>query len=154
MRRSVDEYCKYLGIDSNPLISQSNKSFQQCLAPFMDYTVKKRLNTVSKFNDKGRPENIVELVDFPCAIIGGNTGRRSSLSGDRSNTKFTVIVLPPASLQIGDILEHKLYGVLKVHEFDGGAPWGVISAVATRVGATENVEDGKSIRYLPPRKNY
>lgn len=152
-KKYMKQYSEFANYPNNPLIKQGQKALDQCLAPVMDNSVKLRKNIVNKFSDKGRAEHVQELVDFPCVItpMGATTGT-SSAGGTRSTTKFTVMVTPPATLQIGDILEHATYGVMKIVEFDGYGNYGLTSAVAVKLGAGNNVTDGDAVR--AERKTY
>lgn len=153
MRDSIKKYTEFANIQNNPFVKQGQKALDQCLAPFTDDSVKLRKNIVNKFNDKGRPEHVQELVDFPCVITpAGSTSGTSTANGARSTTKFNVMITPPATLQIGDILEHSTYGVMKIVEFDGYGNYGLTSAVAVKLGAGNDVTDGDAVRAV--RRSY
>lgn len=137
-----DKRYDYKGFTKNPLVSQGQSAFAQCLQPVLDF-VKLQKNIINKFDDKGRPDHKVEYVDFRCVIVQeGATSRQSSSTGDRSTARFTVTYLAPAKLQIGDILEHEHFGIMKIVDFTGTAQFGVTSASAVRLGASEDIEDG------------
>lgn len=138
----------------NPLIAQGQAAMEQCLAPLLDYSVKLRRNIVTKFSEKGRPEHIQDSQQFPCVITPLTTTSRSkSAGGDRSTVRYNVLYLPSKVLNIGDILDHLTYGSMKITEFDGYGQYGLTSAQATKIGSSNDVTDGDSIRAFP-RKTY
>lgn len=154
MSEKIKKYNEAANYPNNPLLSQGQAAMAQCVAPLLDHSVKLQRNSVSKFNDKGRPEHVQDLVLFPCVITPlGSTSRRATSSGDRAKTRFNVLYLPPQVLNIGDILEHATYGKMKIAEFDGYGQYGLTSAQATKLGGADNVRDGDSIRTFP-RKTY
>lgn len=137
---------KYKGFTTNPLISQSSKAIEQCVAPFMGSA--ELLKIVSnKFNDKGRPEHITEWEEIECIITpSGSTSKTSSKDGNRATTKYNVLFLSELKLQIDDVLRHKVFGVMKITDFDGYAPMGLTSAIATKLNAGWDISDGDMLR--------
>lgn len=149
MNSSNDPRRKRQAWATNPLISCSDAALAQAFAPMQDWALLQK-NVVNKFNDKGRPENIVEWDDFPCIIIqDGDRSRSSSAGGDRSEVYFTIQYLKPLKLQIGNILKHRTFGWMKVVGFNGLTEMGLTSARAVGINAGEDVEDGEIIRNDP-----
>lgn len=144
---------KYKSFTSNPLVSQGSKALEQCLAPVMDSA--KLLKVVSnKFNDKGRPEHIVEWTNVDCVITpNGSTSKGTSKDGVRSTTKYNVLYMSSLKLQIGDVLKHEVFGDLKITEFDGYSPLGLTTATATKLGAGWDIVDGDAVRLKQPEIN-
>ena len=138
---------KYKGFTTNPLISQSSKAIEQCVAPFMDSSVELLKIVSNKFNDKGRPEHITEWEEIECIITpSGSTSKTSSKDGNRTTTKYNVLFLSELKLQIDDVLRHKVFGVMKITDFDGHAPIGLTSAIATKLNAGWDISDGDMLR--------
>ena len=48
--------------ENNPLVSGSDAALVQAVSPMLDWA-RLQKNIVNKFNDKGRPENVVEWVE-------------------------------------------------------------------------------------------
>lgn len=152
MTEKIRRYNKKADYPNNPLISQGQAAMAQCVSPLLDYSVKLYMNAVSKFNDKGRPEHIQDVVQFPSIITpSGSRSRSSSSGGDRSTMHYNVLYLPSEVLNIGDILEHPVHGKMKITKFDGYGQYGLTSAQATHIGSTNDVKDGDSIRAFPRR---
>lgn len=131
---------------SNPLVSQSDAALKQAVAPFLDWA-RLQKNIINKFNDKGRPDHVTEWEDFQCIITqDGDRSRNATAGGDRSDVHFTVMYLAPVELQIGNILHHEKFGLMKITGFNGLTNVGLTSARAVGLNATADVEDGDSIR--------
>lgn len=131
---------------NNPLLTQGQQALRQAIAPFLDFA-RLRRNVVTKFNDKGRPDHKVDYVDFPCVItVSGEASRNSSSYGDRASVRYQVMYLSPLTLNLGDILEHDDFGVLKIVSFSGTELLGATTANAVRLGGAMNVRDGDSLR--------
>lgn len=136
--------------NTSPLIKQGHMAMHQCLAPMMDSSVKLRMNTVNKFNDKGRPEHVQKLVDFPCVIYpDGTTTVTNKAGGSFSTTRYHVMFMPPQRLNMSDILECEAFGILKIIEFDGYNEFGLTSAKAIKLGAGWDIQDGDQVRVQP-----
>lgn len=134
---------------NNPLVSSSDAALAQAVYPMLDWA-RLQKNVVNKFNDKGRPENIVEWSDFQCIITqDGDRSRRATAGGDQSQVHFTVMYLKPLKLQIGDILVHRTFGAMKIEGFNGLTEMGLTSARAVGINAGEDIEDGEAIRNEP-----
>lgn len=133
----------------NPLVSESAGALAQAVYPLLDWALLRK-NIVSKFNDKGRPENVSEWVNFQC-IITQNGARSSTLTstGERSSATFTVMYLKPAKLNLGDIIKHRTFGLMKIVEFNGLTEMGLTSAKAESLDGGLDIVDGDSIRNIP-----
>lgn len=132
--------------ETNPIIYGNDAALRQAVAPVLDWA-RLQKNIISKFNDKGRPENVTEWEDFQCVITqDGDRTRQATSSGDRSEAHFTVMYLAPAKLQIGNILWHRTFGKMKITGFNGLGAVGLLTARAVGLDATESIEDGDVIR--------
>lgn len=133
----------------NPLIGSSDAALVQAVAPVLDWA-RLQKNIINKFNDKGRPDHVVEWTDFQCIIVmDGSRSRKQTASGDRSDVRFKVMYLKPTKLQIGDIIYHETFGMMKIDGFDGLTNLGLTTATAVGLGGGESVEDGEAIRNEP-----
>lgn len=134
---------------TNPMTSCGASALIQAVAPVLDWA-RLQKNVVNKFNDKGRPEHIVEWEDFQCIIIPDDRSRSSTGTGDRSTQHFDVMYLKPSKLQIGDILVHREFGMMKIESFNGLQDIGLTSARAIGLNGGEDIEDGEAIRAEQP----
>lgn len=149
-RTNRDSRHKRQSWSDNPIVSSSVAALRQAMAPALDWC-RLQKNIINKFNDKGRPEHVVEWEDFQCSVTqDGDRSRKSSKDGERSEVHFTITYLKPLRLQIGNILVHPTFGWMKIEGFDGMNEVGLTTARAIGINATEDVIDGDFIRPVPP----
>ena len=130
----------------NPLVSGHDGALVQAVAPFLDW-VKLQQNTVTKFNDKGRPDHVTKWVDFQCIVTPrGERTRRATAGGDRFDDSFHVQWLKPSQLPLGSILIHPTFGMMKITSYDEMLEIGLCSSEAVALSAGVDVEDGNTIR--------
>lgn len=92
------------------------------------------------FNDKGRPDSKVETELMEMAIVPNEdyaVNRREQ--GSWSSETFTVSYIYPDSLQLEDIIEHPIYGKLRVTRIKDMSVYGVGSATAERINSSRNI---------------
>ena len=102
---------------------------------------------VNKFNDKGRPDSI-EKVDYIYASItpkGDLTVNRKG-QGSWTAESFEVSYLYPDYLRVENLIEHPIYGQLKIKSINDMRQYGLSTAVAVRVGSIRTIYD-KGERY-------
>lgn len=133
------------GWSKNPLISAGDTALRQAVAPFLDW-VKLQRNFITKFNDKGRPDNVSEWVDFQCIVTpDGDVSRSMTAHGDRRESKYTVQWLKPDELPLGSTLVHRDFGMMKIESYTNTLAQGLCSATAIGLSEGTLVEDGKTL---------
>lgn len=133
------------GWTKNPLISSSDSAVAQALSIALDW-VKLQRNTVTKFNDKGRPDHVTEWVDFQCVVTpDGEVSRTMTAGGDRKESHYTVMWLKPQELPLGSVLIHDTFGMMKIESYDPMTQLGLCSAKAVGLSAGTLIEDGKTL---------
>lgn len=97
-------------------------------------------NVTNHYNEKGRPDSKVEAELVELAVVPNedySVNRKEQ--GSWSSETFSVSYVYPDYLQLEDIIEHPVYGKLRVTSIKDMREFGVSTARAERINASRNI---------------
>ena len=131
----------------NPFDKSDLQALRQAIEPMGEF-IKIIGNTIQKFNEKGRPENITEEK-----IVWGVIQPYGDLDIDRKGggeqgewmpARYLLTLIHPDFVRRGDYVEHEVYGRLRVSEIKPKKRYGTMSAVLSETrSAPERLDKGE-----------
>lgn len=115
------------------------EALQQAIQPFIQtYNITR--NVVRSYNNRGRVDNLKQNSTVCAAIIPGSKQLNTQQQGQgrQATASYTIYVVVPEYISLGDLIHTPHWGTLKVQNLDDNRYQGMMSGTLVRTGTTES----------------